>query len=231
MKVKIYQINTDRDSERLKFCNLETTHNIQKDKEINASIYDKVLDADIDETNLEDIYYRFNTSHHPLFRGHSLSVSDVVVKDDGAFFCDSIGFKKINFDESQAHIPDNTFKIVYVEPHKPAYATEIGSDYKSLSRAVKGLIEPIYDTDDNTVYVGNEESKLIGMPGNRHMSNGHGIIAGPFLVIGDDGEEFRSLTDEEINKYVEKFSQPEDISDEEVQNDTGYSIFGFTPNM
>lgn len=94
----------------------------------------------------------------------------------------------------------------------------------------------IYDNTTRTMDlptgdVGNEESKLIGMPGNRHMSNGHGIIAGPFLVIGDDGEEFRSLTDEEINKYVEKFSQPEDISDEEVQNDTGYSIFGFTPNM
>ena len=58
MKVKIYQINTDRDSEGLKFCNLETTHNIQKDKEINASIYDKVLDADIDETNLFESKYR-----------------------------------------------------------------------------------------------------------------------------------------------------------------------------
>ncbi len=31
-------------------------------------------------------------------------------------------------------------KIVMVEPNKPAYITEIGSDYKSISQAVGGLI-------------------------------------------------------------------------------------------
>lgn len=36
-------------------------------------------------------------------------------------------------------------KVVMVEPNKPAYVTEIGSDYQSLHYAVGGLIEPIYD--------------------------------------------------------------------------------------
>ena len=35
-------------------------------------------------------------------------------------------------------------KVVMVEPNKPAYATEIGDDYKSIHDAVGGLIEPIY---------------------------------------------------------------------------------------
>lgn len=226
MRIKIYQINNERDTNRVKFFGLDETRELQNAEDINSSLYDKVFDADIDETNLEDIYTRFNTTFHPLFRGHSLSVSDVVVKDDGAFFCDSVGFKSIDFDESQAQTPENTFKIVYVEPNRPAYATEVGKDYKSLSRAVSGMLEVINDTDDNTIYVGNDEAKLIGMEGNRHMSNGVGIIAGPFMVIGDDGEEFRSLTDNEINKYVDKFSQPEDISPEEVQSDMGFRFIG-----
>lgn len=32
-------------------------------------------------------------------------------------------------------------KVVIVEPNKPAYATEIGDDYKSIHDAVGGLIE------------------------------------------------------------------------------------------
>lgn len=226
MRIKIYQMKQDAAK---KFCGLEAQN--LKDNTVDASQYEKVFDADIDETNLEGIFQQFNTTYHPLFRGHSLSVSDVVVRDDGAHFCDSIGFKPVQFDESQATIPKDTYKIVYVEPNKPAYETEIGTDLKSLQQAVSGFIEAIYDTDDETLYVGNEESKLIGMAGNRHMSNGSGIIAGPFFVIGEKDGDFRSLTPEEVDKYVEKFSQPEDISNEEVQADTGYSIFGFNPEM
>ena len=48
---------------------------------------------------LEDIYTRFNTDHPEDFRGHSLSVSDVVVLhekgSDTAYYVDSIGFKEV----------------------------------------------------------------------------------------------------------------------------------------
>lgn len=231
MRVKIYQINSDRDSNHTKFRSYKDCCAMTGVKDIDSSIYDKVLDADIDFGHLEELFYKFNTDMHPLFRGHSMSTSDIVVTDKGAYFCDSIGFKKVDFDESKAVIPSDTYSVVYVEPHKPAYRTEIGKDLQSLQKAVGGFIETIYDTDDETVYVGNEESKLMGMDGNIHMSNGHGIIAGPFFVIGEKGDNFRSLTEEETEKYLDKFSVPEDISQEEVQNDTGFQIFGFSPQM
>ena len=48
---------------------------------------------------LEDIYRRFNIDHPEDFRGHSLSVSDVVVLHengaDAAYYVDSIGFKEL----------------------------------------------------------------------------------------------------------------------------------------
>ena len=39
------------------------------------------------------------------------------------------------------------------------------------------------------------------------------------------GEDFRSLTDAEVEKYMDRFAEPEDITDEEVQRDTGFAFF------
>ena len=65
------------------------------------------------------------------------------------------------------------------------------------------------------------------MEGNRHIGDGTSVIAGPFFVCGVDGEVFRSLTDAETEKYLAEFSQPEDISDEDVKNDMGFDFYVF----
>ena len=225
MRVKIYQINSERDENRLKFFGLQAIEKLQGNTQLDPSIYDEVFNAELDETDLEGIYTRFSTEGHPLHRGHSLSVSDIVVTDNGAFFCDRVGFESVDFDESKTHKTDNLMRIVYVEPHKPAYEAEIENSLNGEQRAVKGYIELVYN-DDDTILVCNEEGKLIGMEGNRRLDNGVSIIAGPFFIVGDDGEDFRSLTDEETKKYLERFAQPEDITQEEVEGDMGITISG-----
>ena len=98
----------------------------------------------------------------------------------------------------------STYRVVYVEPGKPACVKEIGADLESIQEAVGGgLFECVYPHEDRTVLVCNDEGKLRGMEGNRHLDTG-GIIAGPFFVIGDAGENFRSLTDAEVETYLEK---------------------------
>ena len=62
--------------------------------------YDLVYTAPLDEkTTLEDIYRTFNIDHPADFKGHSLSVSDVVVLQRGgqqtAHYCDSFGFQEV----------------------------------------------------------------------------------------------------------------------------------------
>ncbi|MCM1166918.1 MAG: DUF3846 domain-containing protein [Lachnospiraceae bacterium] len=122
-------------------------------------------------------------------------------------------------------MPQSMMKVVMVKPNKPAYVTEIGSDYQSLRKAVGGLIEPIgFLHDPNAIMVGNEEAKLIGMEGNRRFPEG--IVAGPFFICGDDGEDFCSLSDELCEKYAELFSQPHTISQDEVERDMKIIIFG-----
>ena len=90
MEIKIYQINTDRDKNSVKFLQYGYLEKYQDTKDINASIYDEVFSGDVDCEDLEDIYRKFNMEGHPLHRGHSLSVSDIVVTKDGAYYCDSV---------------------------------------------------------------------------------------------------------------------------------------------
>ena len=219
MRVKIYQINTDRDKHNQKFMKLNDG------QKPDPTTYDEVFDAELEENNLESIYTRFNTEQHPLFRGHSLSVSDVVLLDGKAHYCQPFGFKEIPFDESKTQKPDNLMRVVYVEPNKPAYVAEIEHTLKGEQRAVKGLIEAVYPCDDDNVcFVCNEEGKLIGMEGNRIVNLGNTIIAGPFFVCGLTSDDFRGLTDEEVTKYMDVFKEPEQISQAEVEADMGFTI-------
>ena len=225
MRIKIYQINPDRDTNRVAHTRLSELERFQDSPDVQASIYDEVFNAVIDQDDLEDIFFLFNTDGHPLYRGGSMKVSDVVVTEEGAFYCDSVGFKPVTFDESQTQKPDNLLKVVYVEPGKPPYEAEILHTLEAQQKAVGGFIEPVYLEDDITL-VGNEESKLIGMPGNRRLDSGS-IIAGPFYLVGDTGDDFRSLTDEEAQRMMKRFEQPEDISPEEVEADTGFYFISF----
>lgn len=122
-------------------------------------------------------------------------------------------------------IPE-TYRVVFVEPGKPAIEKEIGTELEDLQAAVGGLIECIYAHDDDTLIVGNDEAKLIGMEGNRRLGNGS-VIAGPFFIIGDAGENFRSLTDAEVSRYVQQYAEPQQISQREVQADMGFTFYCF----
>ena len=121
----------------------------------------------------------------------------------------------------------STLRVVYVEPGKPACVREIGTELEDIQEAVGGgLFECVYPHEDNTVLVCNDEGKLLGMEGNRRLDTGS-IIAGPFFVIGDASENFRSLTDEEVETYLQKYAEPEIIPQHEVQQDMGWIFFSF----
>jgi hypothetical protein len=202
--------------------------------EINPKIYEKVFSGCINELkSLEDVYEKFNIDMPKSYYGHSLSVSDIVEVIDsdsvnnGFYYCDSIGFKKVdNFDSSLCESNDDVYKIVAVEPHKPPYETEIKRDIKSLQMMVGGgLIENIYN-NDGTIFVINDEGKINGMEGNRRIEND--IIAGPFFIIRDDGDDFCSLNDEDISKYMKVFETPDnDITQDEIDSLVGYNVIGF----
>lgn len=216
MKVKIYQVNTQRDKNKVKFLGLDQIRKYQGTENVDATLYDEVFSGDVACKNPEDVYALFNTDIPPLHRGHSLSVSDVVKTEEGFFYCDRVGFKQINFDKAATQKPANLLKVVYVEPGKPAYAAEIEDTLQAKQRAVGGMIE-LVNNGDGTTIICNEEGKLEGLPANRRIEEISDVIAGNFFVVGLGEEDFRSLTDEETEKYLKRFECPEEIEQEEVE--------------
>ena len=103
----IYQLKDDPSLHSIRFANTKfmNTHNIP----IDAGNYDKVYSGAADNESaagkkstdevLESLYEKFNLRHPADFRGHSLSVSDVVVFHENgvvtAHYCDSYGFTQI----------------------------------------------------------------------------------------------------------------------------------------
>ena len=94
----IYQLKHGDETRELRFepyDRLQVTGNV-----VDKANYELIYSAELTPgTSLEDIYTRFNIDHPKDFKGHSLSVSDVVVLhqdgQDTAHYVDSFGYKSV----------------------------------------------------------------------------------------------------------------------------------------
>ena len=94
----IYQLDLSDSTDDLRFMSLDWLE--KKGLPVDRDNYQMVYAAELSPgETLEDIYTRFNIDHPEDFKGHSLSVSDVVVLhekgSDTAYYVDSIGFKEV----------------------------------------------------------------------------------------------------------------------------------------
>lgn len=97
-KFAIYQLK-DNVPKDLAFETLERIN--KKGFDVDRANYDLVYIGDYNpDISLEGLFERFNINRPIDFKGHSLSVSDIIVINDGvnisAHYCDDIGFKNIN---------------------------------------------------------------------------------------------------------------------------------------
>ena len=98
---KIYQLPSGEKYHGVRF---EDMGQLKRDGvQLNHDDYELVYEGEVGEfrgnATLEALYTQFNTDHPEDFRGHSLSVSDVIVisvdGNDTAYFCDSFGFTEM----------------------------------------------------------------------------------------------------------------------------------------
>ena len=222
MKINIYQINTDRDPKQLKFLCLDTARRILHSAEPDSAAYDKVHSGDVKCRNLEDVFDLFQSGKPDNFRGHSLSVSDVVEVEDAAsitpgfYFCDSFGFKEIPFQPELAAdaVRGSTIQVVLVGPGKSARIAEVGTSLDAMQRTVCGSIEACYPFEEQVCIVCNSEGKINGLPLNRAIRDEDtneivDIIAGTFFICDCSGESLGSLSKEQQKRYLEKYRLPE----------------------
>ena len=225
MKIKIYQIEHDLDKSGVRYESYKETLKLQG--EIKPSIYRQVYGGEVGCNDLEGVFNKFNTDYAPGYFTESMSVSNVVEICDGdlkgAYFVDSYGFEKIEFDAEQA-ISDDIIKVLIIEPKKEPYEAEILNEYQAMKSAVDGPIEAVHLFEDNAFIYCNDEYRLRNFEGNRYIE---GVpFAGNIMIIGDKGNgENCSLTDSQIQQYTELYREPDlSITQEILEEDMGMTF-------
>jgi len=109
---------------------------------------------------------------------------------------------------------EETIKVILLQPGKLAKTAEIDASLEGMQRAVGGgLIEAVYPFEEEVCLVCNEEGKINGMRPNRALyDEDHemiDIICGPAFICDCCGENFASLSDEQLEKYGKQFRFPE----------------------
>lgn len=104
--------------------------------------------------------------------------------------------------------------VVIVEPGKYACEAEIDNTLKAEQAVVGGLIDAIYPwPEDKACLILNDEGKIIPLEPNRALPEYEDVVFGTFFICGDGGDDFCSLTDAQVHRYMERFRQPEIILD------------------
>ena len=94
----IYQLKDTEEARNIHFMGMDYLES--KGIAVTKENYDLLYTAPLEEgTSLEDIYTRFNIDRPADFRGHSLSVSDVVVLhqngENTSHYVDSFGYREV----------------------------------------------------------------------------------------------------------------------------------------
>lgn len=132
--VTIYQLNDTPEAEQMRFMRLDYMK--KNNLSIDIGKYNEIYSCPMKEgESLEDIFTRFNVDRPADFKGHSLSVSDVVsIRENGkdtAYFVDCFGFKEI---------PD-FFKDKAVKEKKPSVLKQL-KDCKQSANKPKTAPKP-----------------------------------------------------------------------------------------
>ena len=138
--------------------------------------------------------------------------SDIVEK--GFYFCDSFGFKKIDFEPSLAvESKKEQITVVICEPGKLARVANIGTELKDLQAVVGGNIETFYPYEEQVCIVCDDEGKICGKPLNRAIYNEDGtimdIMAGTFFICDCSKPSFGNLSEEQQQRFLKQFKYPE----------------------
>ena len=107
-------------------------------------------------------------------------------------------------------------KVLIVEPLALPRVAEIEDSLEAMQEVVGGLIEAVYPFEDPVALICNEEGKLLGLPYNRTLRADdtgqiYDIICGTCFLCGapPDSDTFTDLTEEQLSKYMEYYSEPE----------------------
>ena len=131
------------------------------------------------------------------------------------YVLDSGDFTGVDFKTVGEHelAETRTMDVLLVQPNAYPKKISVGTELEDLQAMVGGDIEVTYPFEDEVAIILNESGKINGLPLNRAIYTEDGdmqdIYAGDFLVLGLTEDDFGSLTSEQMQKFEEKFHQPQ----------------------
>ena len=124
-------------------------------------------------------------------------------------------------------------EVLKISPQKPAEIVKISNTLEGLQKAVSieapyvGLIEiiqPDNEEDWKICLLCNEEGKILNLPPNRRVGND--IICGTFYITSQDRfGNLASLNEEQKQKYLKRFAEPEFIDPAELDKIPLFEFF------
>ncbi len=100
-------------------------------------------------------------------------------------------------------------RVVIVRPMEEPVVDYIQNELENLQRIVCGYIEVIQEGENNAILICNECGKVYNLAPNRALKvRGYisDVICGDFIIAGNKDGDFISLTEEQCEMYVEKYS-------------------------
>lgn len=133
--------------------------------------------------------------------------------------------RKKQWKEGKICIREKEIRVLEVKPHEYPKEFMLENSLEAMQEAVGGLID-IIDLEEDTCILLNDEGKLIGLEGNRRFYDD--IIVGNFYICGSDEEgNLTSLTDEQMEKYKEIFYEPQEFTEDEIEETTRIEVITF----
>ena len=156
----IYQIKDGSPGANYAFMNMSfiESHGMQIKKEDYELVYVGEIFGNM---SLDDIFERFNIDRPEDFRGHSLSVSDIVVLNDGenvtAHFVDSISFEQLDhfLNLEEQSISELAYEVG--ERYFAIQITEEGYDYSFYDENFRLIDGGVYENDEISIEEAAEE--------------------------------------------------------------------------
>ncbi|QIK86629.1 DUF4314 domain-containing protein [Erysipelothrix sp. HDW6B] len=160
------------------------------------------------DEELDGIVIESEGYNYARYQGFATNVHDLL---------DTHTYTTSNYEDSYSKI-----KVLVIEPQTKPYVAILDNNLESLQAMVGGDLE-LVSLSHSAELLCNENGKMMNLPANRRLDQD--LIAGRFIVVGNDGSEhFTSLSREDINQYTEQFNSLEMIDQSEVHENLHYEI-------
>lgn len=243
MKVRIYQINPERDADGARFQPLEKINGV-----VDCNIYDMVFEGILHCKTLESVKEIMNHQCPDHYVGDKVGPSDVieVVESDGVepsfYFCNSKEFKKILFHpiefEEMETAPEK-ISVLRVRVGEPPEKIEIDNSLNALQEQLQGYVQAEKPFGNNVVLLSNRHGEHVELPLNRAVY----VLRKPIeMTYGEMTKRFREaeeqgksllgyvvFTQDSFNREYSEDSRTYLVSSRNkafISGMGGYSIYG-----